>query len=264
MNERVKYEVRNHVAYVTLTRADKYNALDHTMFQGIIAAAKEATRDKSLRAVIISGEGKAFCSGLDFPSFTKQPLKVLTSFFKSPFSKTNLFQEVAFCWRKVPIPVISVLHGFCFGGGVQIALATDFRFITPDCEFSILEAKWGMIPDMSATVTLRELVSIDQAKLLTMTGRIISGTEAHQLNLVTNVSTDPMAMAEALVEELKQRSPDSVVASKKLFHQTWSRSENYAFMRERMIQLGLLLGKNQKVAMKANLKKEKPQFLNRK
>ena len=264
MGNRITFEVRNHVAYVTMNRVDKYNALDPEMFDELIEASNKIKKDKTLRAVILSGAGKAFCSGLDFPAFTKQKKRVFFAFVKSPFKKINLFQEIAWCWREIPIPVISVIHGFCFGGGVQIALATDFRFITPDCEFSILEAKWGMIPDMTATVTLRELVSIDQAKLLTMTGRVISGTEAHQLRLVTHVSPDPMAMAEALVEELKQRSPDSVVATKKLFHQTWSENKSYAFYRERMIQLGLLLGKNQKIAMKANFKKEKPEFLNRK
>jgi enoyl-CoA hydratase/carnithine racemase len=264
MNERVKYEVKNNVAYVTLTRADKYNALDHTMFKGLVGAAKKASKDKSLRAVIISGEGKAFCSGLDFPSFTKQPAKVLTSFFKIPGPKTNLFQEVAWCWRNVPIPVISVIHGFCYGGGVQIALGCDFRFITPDCEFSILEAKWGMIPDMSGTVTLRELIPIDQAKLLTMTGRVIKGTDAFTMHLVTGVSDNPMKMAEELVEELKLRSPDSVSATKRLFHKNWASSIREAFSNERMIQLGILIGKNRKIAMNANFKKEKPDFLPRK
>jgi enoyl-CoA hydratase/carnithine racemase len=264
MNERVKYEIRDDIAYITLNRADKYNALDPEMFDALIKTANKIKNNKSLRAVILSGAGKAFCTGLDFPSFITQKKTVLFAFLKRPFRKTNQFQKIAWMWREIPIPVISVIHGYCFGGGVQIALASDFRFITPDCEFSILEAKWGMIPDMSASVTLRELVSIDQAKLLSMTGRIISGTKAHQLNLVTGVSIDPMAMAEALVEELKQRSPDSVVATKKLFHQTWSSSEAHAFARERMIQLGLLLGKNQNIAMKANLKKEKPNFLNRK
>lgn len=263
MNERVKYEVRNQIAYVTLTRADKYNALDHTMFKGLVGAAQRASKDKSLRAVILSGDGKAFCSGLDFPSFTKKPLNVFTSFFKIPGPKTNLFQEVAWCWRRVPIPVIAVIHGFCYGGGVQIALGCDFRFITPDCEFSILEAKWGLIPDMSGTATLRELISIDQAKLLTMTGRVINGRDAFSLNLVTGVSENPMKTAEELVEELKLRSPDSVSATKKLFHNNWMSSIREAFKNERMIQLGILMGKNRKIAMNANFKKEKPEFLPR-
>jgi enoyl-CoA hydratase/carnithine racemase len=199
-----------------MNRVDKYNALDPVMFDELIETANKIKKNKKLRAVILSGAGKAFCSGLDFPAFTKKPQVALFAFMRSPLKSINRFQKVPWVWREIEIPVISAIHGFCFGGGVQIALACDFRFITPDCEFSILEAKWGMIPDMSATVTLRELVSIDQAKLLTMTGRIISGTEAHKLNLVTDVTTDPMAMAEALVEELKQRSPDSVVATKKL------------------------------------------------
>lgn len=127
-----------------------------------------------------------------------------------------------------------------------------------------MEAKWGLIPDMSGTVSLRELMPIDKAKLLTMSGRTISGEDAYKLNLATEVSGNPMKIAEELVEELKQRSPDSVAASKQLFHETWTCSEGRAFSRERMIQLGLMMGKNQKRVLKANLKKEKPEFLDRK
>jgi enoyl-CoA hydratase/carnithine racemase len=146
---------------------------------------------------------------------------------------------------------------------LQIALGADFRFTTPDCEFSILEAKWGLVPDMTGTVTFRELLPMDQAKLLTMTGRMFSGSEARELNLVTGVSAHPMAEAEKLAAEIKMRSPDAVAATKRLFHETWGVGVRRAFSRESRIQLGLLLGKNQKIATQANLKKQKPEFLPR-
>jgi enoyl-CoA hydratase/carnithine racemase len=264
MGNRVIFEIKNEIAYVTMNRPDKFNAVDWDMIEALLNTAKKIKQDKSIRAVILSGNGKAFCSGLDFPSFGKQKKNALLGFISWPWKNTNKFQEVAWCWRKLPIPVISVLHGYCFGAGVQIALACDFRFITPDCQFSILEAKWGLIPDMSGTVTLRELLPIDKAKMLTMTGRMITGTEAHQYNLVTDVGANPMAMAEALAEEIKERSPDSVSATKKLFQETWGTTENIAFSKERMIQFGLMRGKNQKIQLQANFKKEKPNFLNRK
>lgn len=264
MDNRVSVEVKNNVAYVTMIREDKFNAVDWNMAQELINSAKKIKKDKSIRAVILSGKGKAFCSGLDFPSFTKQAPKAFWGFINRYNSGSNTFQEIGWCWRKLPIPVISVMHGYCYGAGVQLALASDFRFITPDCEFSIMEAKWGLIPDMSGTVSLRELLPMDKAKLLTMTGRTISGKEAHQLNLVTEVSEGPMKMAEGLVEELKARSPDSIVATKRLFHETWTASIARAFSRERMIQLGLIMGKNHKKALKANLKNEKPTFSDRK
>jgi enoyl-CoA hydratase/carnithine racemase len=264
MSERVRLEIRNEVAWVTLARSDKYNALDWDMLTALVDTAREIGRDKSIRAVVLRGEGKAFCSGLDFPSFTKQPAKMVRGFLKYGVKTTNLFQEVAWCWRRLPIPVIAVIHGYCYGGGVQIALGADFRFTTPDCEFSILEAKWGLVPDMTGTVTLRELLPMDQAKLLTMTGRMFSGIEAREFNLVTGVSENPLAEAEKLITELKTRSPDAVAATKELFHETWVAGVRRAFSKESRIQLGLLLGKNQKIAVEANFKKQDPEFLPRK
>jgi enoyl-CoA hydratase/carnithine racemase len=264
MNERVRFEVREQIAYVTMARTDKYNALDWEMFVGLIGAAKKISRDKSIRAVILKGDGKAFCSGLDFPSFAKQQGRMVQGFLTYGVKTTNIFQEVAWCWRRLPVPVIAVIHGYCYGGGLQIALGADFRFSTPDCEFSILEAKWGLIPDMSGTVTLRELLPMDQAKLLAMTGRMLNGEEALKLNMVTAVSADPLAEAEKLAAEIKTRSPDSVASTKELFQDNWVNGVRSAFRRERYLQLGLLFGKNRFIAQEANFKKQKPDFLPRK
>ncbi|MGB4343852.1 MAG: crotonase/enoyl-CoA hydratase family protein [Moraxellaceae bacterium] len=264
MTDRVRTEIRDDVAYVTMTRSDKYNALDWDMLCALVDAAERIGKDKSVRAVILQGEGKAFCSGLDFPSFTKQPARMVRGFLKYGVKTTNLFQEVAWCWRRLPVPVIAVIHGYCYGGGVQIALGADFRYTTAECEFSILEAKWGLVPDMTGTVTLRELLPMDQAKLLTMTGRMFSGAEARELNLVTGVSADPLAEAEKLVAEIKTRSPDAVAATKQLFHETWVAGVRRAFSKESRIQLGLLMGKNQKIAVQSNFRKEMPSFLPRK
>ena len=263
MNERVKTVVRDGVAYVTLNRADKFNGLDWDMLQGLVAAAKGVRQDKSIRAVILQGDGPAFCAGLDFGSFSKTPLRMIRGFLKYGVKSTNLFQEACWCWRELPVPVLAVLHGRCYGGGMQIALAADFRFATPDCELSILEAKWGLIPDMTGTVTLRELVPIDVAKRLTMTGAMFSGTEAKAMNLVTEVTDDPLAAAEALAAQLKARSPDSVAASKSLFQQTWNVSVNAAFAIESRLQRILIMGRNHKIARTANFKKQAPVFVER-
>jgi len=263
MAERIRTEIRGDIAYVTLARPEKMNALDWDVLNGLVDAASSIAKNRSVRAVILAGDGPAFSSGLDFPSFTKEPVKMVRGFLKFGVKPTNLFQEAAWCWRKLPIPVIAVMHGRCYGGGVQIALGADFRFATPDCEMSILEAKWGLIPDMSGTLTLRELLPIDQAKLLTMTGRVFDGNEALRLGLVTGVGADPMALAEALVAEIRERSPDSVSATKELFHDTWFAGARQALSIESWKQLMLLAGKNQKIAMKANFEKKKPSFLPR-
>lgn len=261
-NNRVKLEVRNEIAYVTLNRADKMNGLDFAMFDALVATAKTVRQDKSVRAVILQGDGKAFCTGLDFKEVGKQPLRMLTAFLK--YGKTtNLYQEACWCWRELPVPVLAVIHGYCYGGGMQLALAADFRFTTPDCEFSIMEAKWGLIPDMSGSVTLRELLPMDVAKELTMTARLFNGTEAKALNLVTHVSENPLAAAEALAAEIKTRSPDSVAFTKALFHQTWHLSPRGAFAVESRLQRILLLGKNHKITRQAAAAKQAPQFVER-
>ncbi|MBP6219005.1 MAG: crotonase/enoyl-CoA hydratase family protein [Oligoflexales bacterium] len=262
MNERVSLTTKDHIATVKMQRPDKLNALDLDMFKGLIQAAKTVRKDKSLRAVILCGDGAAFCAGLDFPSVTSRPWRFLSAIFKFG-THTNLFQEVAWCWRKLPIPVIAALHGHCLGGGLQIALAADFRLSTADCKFSILEAKWGLIPDMTATVTLRELLPMDLAKELAMTGRMFSGEEAKIYGMVSRVCVDPLLEAQKLADEIKSRSPDSVAMTKRLFHSTWHATPRRAFAIETWLQLKLLLGKNQRIAMKANFNKELPQFINR-
>jgi enoyl-CoA hydratase/carnithine racemase len=257
---RVQVDVRDEIAYATMVRSEKYNGLDWEMFEGLIAAATAIGKDSSVRAVILQGEGKAFSTGLDFKAFTAKPARMVRAFVKPPRRSTNLFQESAWCWRRLPVPVIAVLHGRCYGGAMQIALAADFRFATPDCELSIMEAKWGLIPDMSGTVPLRELVGIDVAKELTMTGRIFDGREAKALGLVTGVADDPLQPALALAEQLKARSPDAVSASKVLFNTMWSQSEDDAFATERRVQRKLLYKGNQREAMKANFEKRAPKY----
>lgn len=262
MEQRVKLEVRDAIAYVTMTRGDKYNGLDHDMLRGLIGAAKTIRKDRSIRAVILQGEGKAFCAGLDFPSVMKHPFRFALGGFKFG-RRTNFYQEVCWCWRKLPVPVIAVVHGRCYGGGLQIALAADFRFATPDCEFSIMEVKWGLIPDMTGTVTLRELLPMDQAMRLTMTGGIFTGNEAMTLNLVTGVSEDPLAAAQALAAQISGRSPDAVAAAKRLFHRTWTASERKAFAIETLTQVRLFIGRNQRIALRANFAKKAPAFEDR-
>lgn len=256
----VKIDRREDVAYVRLCRPEKRNALNFAMMTGLVDAAHELHRDRSLRAVVMHGEGPSFCSGLDFPQVSKQPGRILRAFLRVGTRGTNLFQETCWAWRRLPVPVIAVLHGHCFGGGLQLALAADFRFATPDCELSVLEAKWGLIPDMSGSVTLLELLPVDQAKLLTMTGKVIRGREAEGLNLVTAVAEEPMSEAEALVKELITRSPDSVAATKALFRRTRVADEAEAFRVERRLQSRVLLGKNQRIALKAAFEKGLPRF----
>lgn len=259
-HNRVRVEIRDGVAYATMIRSDKHNALDWDMFCGLEAAGKSLRKDRKLRAVILQGEGPSFCSGLDVPSFGKVPGKALRIFLKYGIFTTNLAQEVAWVWRKLPVPVIAVIHGRCYGGGMQLALGADFRYTRPDAELSIMEVKWGLVPDMSGSVTLRELLPMDVAKELTMTGRILNGQQAKDLGLVTRVSDDPLAEAEKFAAEIKTRSPDAISGAKALFHRAWNASVRRAFAHESKIQLRMFMTKNQRIAAKANFEKKAPQW----
>ncbi|WP_434049513.1 crotonase/enoyl-CoA hydratase family protein [Marinobacter salarius] len=251
-SERVLITIEDGIAIVTLNRPDKYNGLDMPMFEAITRAAKTLKKDRSVRAIILNGAGDAFCSGLDVKTVSKNPVNFLKLLVKPGRGISNLAQNVGYLWRDVPAPVIAVTHGYCFGGGFQIALGADFRFSTSDCEFSIMESKWGLIPDMSLTVTLRELVPIDLAKELTMTARRFDGTEAKAMGLVSRVSDDPMAEAMNFARELAERSPDAVAASKLLFNRSWNATDRTALDWETKLQKKVLGRANQRIAVARN------------
>jgi len=251
-NARVTIEYQDDIAIVSLNRGEKYNALDMAMFEAIVDAAKQLSQNRDIRAVILRGEGKGFCAGLDMVSVMKNPLNVPELLKKEHGVISNLAQDVGYLWRNVPVPVIAVTHGSCFGGGMQIALGADFRYSTPDCRFSIMEAKWGLIPDMSLSVTLRELTRIDIAKELTMTGRIFEAPEALELGLITKVCDDPFEQALIFAKSLTTRSPDAVMYAKKLFNESWISDDKTALAIETHYQKKLLGRWNHLVAASRN------------
>lgn len=262
---RVSYAIENKVAYVNLNRPDKHNGLDKQMIVDLVKTAKIINKDKTIRCVILQGEGASFCAGLDFSSVTKTPSMIVRFFLKLPWSKDNMFQRVAHIWRDLSIPVIAVVHGNCFGAGMQIILACDYRIATPDANLSILEMKWGLIPDMSGMATLSRLTRVDIAQELTMTGRFFSGNEALDYGLVSKVSDNPLAEAQLLAEKISQQSPDAIAATKYLFKKTWKSDTRIALLWERITQLRLLGRKNQRIAMKNGLNKKgnKKDFIDR-
>lgn len=254
---KVQLEVRNNVAHVSLNRPDKHNGLDEDMLISLIRIARIIRTDKSIRCVILKGNGPSFCAGLDFGYVAKHPIMVPKFFSKFPWSKTNTFQRVAHIWRELPIPVIAIVHGNCFGGGMQIILACDYRIAEPTATLSILEMKWGLIPDMSGMVTLSRLTRVDIAQELTMTGRFFSGQEGAEYGLISKVSKTPLAEAEALAQVICEKSPDAIAATKFLFKKTWKQDTRMALLWERLTQLRLFASKNQRIAMYNALNKDK-------
>lgn len=256
MSDRISLHLEGDVAYVTLNRAEKRNALDMAMFRAIDKVSRQLRKDRHIRAVIVQGDGEDFCSGLDVKSVLKEKSSALKLLAKWLPGNANLAQRVSNNWRKIPVPVIMVIHGRCWGGGLQIALGADFRFATTDASFSVMEGKWGLIPDMGGNLVLRELLAKDTAMRLTMTAEIVSAQDALGYGLLTDISEDPLQQARQLVAQITKRSPDAVAAVKKLFHRNWFRSDRKMLARESWYQLKILLGKNQARAVKKQLKPE--------
>lgn len=257
--ERTSIAVDGHVATVTLTRPDKHNALDLPMLDAIIAAAERLRGASGVRAVVLHGAGRSFCSGLDFPAIAAGGgLEALSGILDEP--PPNRFQQAAYGWIELPVPVIAALHGNCLGGGLQIALAADIRIATPDARLSVMEGRWGLIPDMSITRTLPRLVGIDIAKELTFTAHTLSGEEAHRLGLVTHVADDPLAVALELAREISERSPDAVRGAKRLFNEGWNGPADRTLALEAELQAELIGTANQLAAMTAAMTNQAPRF----
>jgi enoyl-CoA hydratase/carnithine racemase len=268
MSERVSISIEGHVATVTLTRPDKHNALDLPMFDAILAAAERLRGETGVRAVVLHGAGPSFCSGLDVVSImASNPARPGESDPTRPLSDRvrgevpNWFQRASHDWLTLPMPVIAALHGSVLGGGLQIALGADIRIVTPDARLSVMEVKWGLIPDMGITRTLPRLVSIDVAKELTYTGRTVSGEEAAALGLVTRVSDEPLAAARELAEQIAARSPDAVRRAKRLYESAWTGEAGQTLALEAQLQLELIGSPNQLAAVTAGFSREPAEFI---
>lgn len=261
-DDRVRVHVSaSGVADVAMVRSSKHNALDQPMFEGLIKAAEQVAADTSVRAVVLHGEGKSFCSGLDIASFMAGSGGTAVLLSREDGRLANFAQRVAYDWSLVPAPVIAAIHGNCFGGGLQIALGADIRIAAPDAKLSILEIKWGLVPDMGITQSLPRLVPIDVAKELTFSGRIVSGSEGLALGLVTRTAADPLAAALTLAEEIARQSPDAVRAAKRLYDQTWSGNDPAgALILESELQTGLIGSPNQIAAVTAGMSGEPAVF----
>lgn len=264
MTELVTIDIDQGVADVRLNRVDKYNALSPDMFQAIIEAGESLADNRQVRAVVLSGNGRGFCAGLDMGSFQGMAGNEggggTGGLLKRDERPENHAQRPAYVWKRLPMPVIAAIHGVAFGGGCQIALGADIRFAAADARLSVMEIKWGLVPDMSLTQTLRDLVPLDVAKELTFTGRILSGEEAHALGLVTHVAEDPLAAALELAREIAGKSPDAIRAGKKLLEESWHADERSGLELESKLQTDLIGSPNQIEAVKANFEKRAPQF----
>ena len=259
----VELEIDGPIARVWLNRPDKLNGITFEMLQQLKEAATTIDRNRDVRVVFLEGRGDSFSAGLDFGKVMTNPKKVGLWFIPNLFRGTNGFQEPLWAWRRLSVPVIAITRGHVFGGGIQLALAADFRFTTPDCKWSVLEAKWGLVPDMSGTIALTDQLPGDLAKRLVMTAEIFDGTKAVEYGVATGVSEQPEVLAMELAEQLMMRSPDSIAASKDLMDRTRRMSVRRAFALERRLQFAMLRSPNTKIAQSAGKKATEPKFKSR-
>ena len=260
VTERVTIAFADGVADVRLNRADKMNALDQAMLDGIAAAGAELRAMHGLRAVVLSGEGKAFCAGLDIASFAASLTSGGLDITTRTHGRSNLFQHVAMLWRELPVPVIAAVHGVCFGGGLQIALGADIRVAAPETRFAVMEMKWGLVPDMGGFVLTRGLVRPDRLRELTYTARQVDAAEALDLGLVTHIAEDPYGFAMALAQEIAGRNPDAIRHAKALFDVMEDQDAAAILLAESVAQADIMARPNQKEAVMAGLAKRPPTF----
>ena len=282
MSSSVSVAIDGGVADVRLNRPDKLNALNQYLMAGLVEAGTTLADDPSVRAVVLSGEGRGFCSGLDFSAFQMMadtdpgPTELqadeaenqgvtadaAVGIMSTDGRETHLAQESSWVWRRLAVPVIAAISGPCLGGGLQIALGADIRIVAPDAKLSVLEMRWGLIPDMTATWVLPRLVGDDVARELTFTGRMVSGTEAAAMGLCTRVADDPFAEAMALAREIAGKSPRAVRQAKRLLNASTTPGRTVAeqFLDERTT-MGSLIGSPDNVeAVGAYFDKRDPVF----
>jgi enoyl-CoA hydratase/carnithine racemase len=270
MNDRIE-SIRHAdgVVELHLARADKMNALDPAMFDALIDAGARLRDDAGVRAVVLAGRGKAFCAGLDMQSFERMQSGAANivgegllgaDIAARTHGLSNAAQYVAMVWRDVPVPVIAAVHGVAFGGGLQVALGADVRLVAADAKMSVMEIKWGLVPDMGGMVLMRELARNDVVRELTYTGRVFSGEEAVALGLATRVAADPLAEALALAREIAQKSPDAIRAGKRLLNAAMSHGAAELLLAESIEQGALIGSPNQAEAVRANIERRAPRF----
>ena len=259
-NDRVSIELGdNGVAQVRFTRGDKMNALDPDQFEAVLAAG-EALRDmQGLRVAVLSGEGRAFCAGLDTASFGGDPTGS-GALAERSHGNANRAQEAAMTWRKCPVPVIAAVHGVCFGGGLQIASGADIRVVHPATRMAVMEMKWGLVPDMGGYALWRGLVRDDILRELTYTNREFTGEEALGLGFATMLEDDPHARATALAEIIANKNPHAIRGAKRLFRVMHEEGEDAILMAESEEQDGIIRKPNQIEAVMAEMQKREPVF----
>lgn len=276
-HDRVTVSIDNHIAHVEMIRSDKMNALDKAMFDGLIESAAFLEDKKDVRVVVLSGQGRAFCAGLDMANFAAMAdaganteadadaqasgnVQTDGDLITRTHGDANNFQQVCQAWHNLPMPVIAAAHNVCLGGGLHVFLGCDIRYAAPETRFSIMEIRWGLIPDMGSTPLLPHLLRRDVIKELTFTGRIFETTEAKELGIVTQIHADPLAAAMETAALIATKNPIAMRANKMIINKAAYLSPADALMLESEVQQEIIGSKNQTEAVMAELEGRPAKF----
>ena len=243
----LRIENNNNIVTIYLNRPEKRNAMNFALLQELYDTAQKLKKDRNLRAVILTGDAHIFSAGIDL-SDLNAPSKRAFALWELLKPSQSLFQKAVLVWQQLPVPVICAIEGYCFGAGLQLALAADIRICHPKTQLSIMESRWGLVPDMGLTQTIRGLISLDVLKELTYTARIFDGDYAKSIGLVSHLSEHPLQQAQTLAEEIATRSPDALHAAKKVLQALVRQSTCKTLRLEKIWQLKLILGKNSRIA----------------
>lgn len=264
MENRIRLTIEDDVAHLRLNRPDKMNALDPAMFEAIIEAGTQLGRCRDVRAVVLSGEGRAFCAGLDLDRLLAtakgEPMLPSVDLTRRTHGIANYAQHLVWIWRELPIPVIAAVHGVAFGGGFQLALGADLRYLAPDTKLAVIEAKWGLVPDMCGTQLMSHLAREDVVRELTYTGRVFSADEALAYGFATRLADDPVAAALATAREIAGRSPDAIRAAKRLLNLSATCDAASGLAAETAEQAALLGSVDHVEAVRSNLEHRAPRW----
>jgi enoyl-CoA hydratase/carnithine racemase len=259
VSDRVSCTVAKGIADVRLTRPEKRNALDRAMFSAIIEAGDAVAADPSVRVAVLSGDGPAFCAGLDTSLFAAMAAPDRDARAPARPLRVEAVRAVR-VWIDLPVPVIAAVHGVAVGGGFQLALGADIRVVAPDARLGVFEIKWGIVPDMCGTQLLPHLVGPDVAKELMFTARLVSGEEAKAIGLATRLADDPRVAALALAEEIAGRNPDAIKVMKRLVDRSFDLSLDDGLRAEQEMTEGMIGSPNQLEAVMANLERRPGNF----
>jgi enoyl-CoA hydratase/carnithine racemase len=266
VSDAVTYEVTDRVAVVTIDRPDKRNAMSMEVFDGLLAAggqaAQDAESDDGVGAVLVRGAGGVFSAGIDLATFGEQLGGDVDEGERDAFIAH--LQDAFTVFEDIDVPTVAAIEGYCFGAGIQLAAACHVRLVAPDAQISVMETRWGLVPDLGGCHRLPRLVGLGRATELALTARRISGQEAVAMGLCDQVLSDDEPQEEAFAYARRlAHGPGAVRRIPRLMRENLQRDRTTGLAAERATQMATMAGPDFTEAVTAKLQGRPPEFVGR-